>query len=401
MLLGRQPIFDAHRRVLGYELRYRDPCGGPCRPGADETSRRSSEPGGDLGGIAVVVGGHLAFLKASAALLTSDLALPFPESQVVIEVAANMLLDDDLLAGCHSLVEQGYTLALDDVRSALEGRPLAPLCEVATVDLQGAQDLEAVVEHLRACGLRLIARGVETFGQFQRARDLGFEGFQGFLPRAAELAPRALSPTQASCLRLAARLDDADLSVSETEAIVRTDAALAYRVLRLASLGTAHGMRSQVGTLRQAIILFGQRRLASLVALALLSATSDGEEELEQLRCAAIRARTAELLAGTEGCAGEAFLVGLLSSLEEVLHTPVALALEAFPVSEAIRSAVLGHQGPLGVILAAVVDHEREGDRLGDGAIAPEQIERAYLDAVAWASALDTPKAAATTPAAP
>lgn len=424
ILVGRQPIVDVTYEVVGYELLFRAPDGEE-RPSADEMTRRVIEGTIFSVGFESLVGERLAFLNASTELVCGDVDLPFPPAQTVIEIPADLEVDDDVLRGCRHLRARGYRLALDGVRRPGQAARLAPLADMAKVDLLGflaeggpapsprdpvggsaptrtdsvgtdSARLEAVVDYLRACGLRLVALRIETPGELDLARRLNFDYYQGFLLGEPEVqAGRELSPTQASCLRLASRLADPNLSTAEVERILRSDAGLAYRVLRLASVGAAHGMRRPVTSLREAVVLLGRQRLVSLVTLVLLAGDAPSASALEHVRTAAIRARTTELVAeGIPGApTGEAFLAGLLSSLERLLHTPLSEALADFPLDPAITDAVVGHRGPIGELLELVIDHEMGRVSVGDTPSA-QDLERSYLEAIAWAAEIDAPAGA-------
>lgn len=424
ILVGRQPIVDVTYEVVGYELLFRARDGQE-RPSADEMTRRVIEGTAFSVGFEALVGERLAFLNASTELLCGDVDLPFPPARTVIEIPADLDVDDDVLRGCRHLRARGYRLALDGVHHPGQAARLAPLADMAKVDLSsflaevdptpdagdhaggsapapiGSDDaasavLEAVVDYLRACGLRLVALRIETPDELDLARHLGFDYYQGFLLGEPEVqAGRELSPTQASCLRLASRLADPNLSIAEVERILRADAGLAYRVLRLASVGAAHGMRRPVTSLREAIVLLGRQRLVSLVALVLLAGDATSARAREHVRTAAIRARTTELAAEAIPGAptGEAFLAGLLSSLERLLHTPLSEALAEFPLDPAITDAVVGHSGPIGQLLELVIDHEMGRAPL-DGPPSAEDLERSYLEAIAWAAEISAPVSA-------
>jgi EAL and modified HD-GYP domain-containing signal transduction protein len=80
---------------------------------------------------------------------------------------------------------------------------------------------------------------------------------------------------------------------SEIEDIVKTDAALSYRFLRMAGVGASRGLSRRLGSVREGVVLIGQQRLRAWVTLILLADHHKSGPD-EQLTIAMTRARMAE-----------------------------------------------------------------------------------------------------------
>ena len=150
--------------------------------------------------------------------------------------------------------------------------------------------------------------------------------------------------------------------------------------------GAAWGFFRRISSVREAVVLLGERRIRALVMLILLSGGHEGSDE--QLNIAMTRARMAELLAlATEPrLAGSAFTVGLVSALDLLLRAPLSTIVESMSLGNDLEEALLWHTGVLGDVLADVLAWELGADgfdlRSGPN---PAEVEQCYFEALAWA----------------
>jgi len=121
---------------------------------------------------------------------------------------------------------------------------------------------------------------------------------------------------------------------------------------------------------------------------------ADAHSELVVM--ATVRARFCELLAARgegDDAAGEGFLLGMTSLLDVILQRGMSSVLEELPLSDALRSALLGYDNAWRQLLDCVVAYER-GD--WDACLPLASLARvdrrwlpsAYMDALHWAHEL-------------
>ena len=77
-----------------------------------------------------------------------------------------------------------------------------------------------------------------------------------------------------AAVKLLALIDDPDVSVSQIEAILRHDAGLTANILKLAN-SAYFGIPSTVGSVRQAVVILGLKRLIQMVIASCVSAIMD------------------------------------------------------------------------------------------------------------------------------
>jgi EAL and modified HD-GYP domain-containing signal transduction protein len=387
-MVGRQPIFDSKLRVHGYELLFRDP--GSAQPDGDAmTADVLVRSGLDIG-LGGLVGTKPAFVNATRSFLIGDHELPFSPEQVVIEVLEHVPRDAEVVAGCQRLVQNGYTLALDDYVWEGNQDPLLELASIIKLDVLAltATELAEAATNCLMFGVRLVAEKVETREQLQACQELSFELFQGYLlARPDAVEGQALSPSRITCLRMLDKLCDPRTSAGDVEDIVRSDPALSFRFMRAAGAGAAGGLFRPLRSVREAVVLLGERRLRAWVMLMLLSDAHDGSDE--QLIMALTRARMAEnmAMAVKPRLSEQAFTVGLVSSLDLLLQAPLPTVINELSLAQELKEALLSRSGPLGGILDDVLSWEVGAQAFQErSGLGPVDIEPCYLQALAWAT---------------
>lgn len=358
IFLARQPILDRQQRLVAYELLFR---GGDHEDarfscGHAATATVISHAFSHLG-MSAALGPYRAFINVDKDFLHDDAIRLMPPKQVVIEVLEGSLVTPEVVERCAALKDMGYTLALDDFTRVTDDYvPLLPLADVIKVDitLVAADELPALVASLRPLVPQLLAEKVETIEEYKRCHELGFDLFQGYyFARPTVISSKRLRPTQMSTLRLVALLAK-DAETVELERVLKQDPALSVSMLRLVN-SVSMGTRSQISSLRQAVLILGRQQLSRWLQLLLYADSGDGGVS-PLLLMAALRGRFAELIA-ERTCQGDrpireaAFMVGILSLTPTLLGQPMAEILPPLDLSLPIQEALLLRKGILGAIL--------------------------------------------------
>ncbi|UQX86892.1 EAL domain-containing protein [Jatrophihabitans telluris] len=391
LVVARQAIYDARLEVAAYELLFR----------SFETDDHADQLDGDLMtstvlfsalniGVDRLVADKLVFCNADRGLLTGRLPVTLPPDRTVIEVLETVELDLEVLEGCRKLVRRGYRIALDDFVWVEGAEPFLELASIVKIDLRrlsGTDELIALVERCRTFDVELLAEKVETEEELQLCRDLGFDYFQGYaLSRPRVVAGRALESTQLGALRMSASLLGSEFDLDELEQILRTEPALALQLLQLAAIGARGGLRREIRTLRDALILVGAVRVQSWIALLLLrkqtSIPDDG------LTTALARARMCEMLSANTvpHLSAVAFTAGILSAFDVLLGVEASEIDRWVPLDDELREAAFGQRSPVGKIVRDVADYQagRTTDVRRSG-LSDRDFDLASMDAIMWA----------------
>jgi c-di-GMP phosphodiesterase len=391
-LLARQPIFDGNMQVVAYELLCRN---------SDLKFIASSD--GDAASSQVllnaftelsieqVVGTHKAFVNFTRTLLSSP--PPFNRQKLVIEVLEGQRVDASMLHSLKQLREQGYTIALDDFELDENSENLVAYADIIKLDVLSLspEKLQYHINYLKPFGVTLIAEKVETYEMFEQCKALGFDLFQGyFLAKPRVITGRKISENKQSVLQLLSTLHDQDAPIEKIERMIARDTLLSFKLLRLVN-SAAFGLSRNVESLRQAIMLLGLNKLRNWVNLLALSNLSGKPHELSV--AALTRARMCEMIAtkmNQRNRPDAYFTVGLLSTLDAFLDSPLEELLSNLSLSETLNNAMLTHAGPEGMVLRVVQAHEQghwqdiDWKQLEDFGLTPDLIAEIYVDSLHW-----------------
>jgi c-di-GMP-related signal transduction protein len=386
VVVGRQPVIDRQRRLVGYELLYRS-----VHPDAPLPSGEQMTAEVVLGALTIgvnqLVGDKVMFCNAERAVLTGQTAVMLPPDRTIIEVLESVVIDDDVVDGCAALVAQGFRLALDDFVWVDGAERLLELASIVKLDVRAGtrSEVEELASRCAAYGVELLAEKVETAEEVAWAMDAGFDYFQGYaIERPEVVQASALPPAIASHVQLAATMLAEEVDFEEVERVLRREPGLVVHVLQQASLGAGRGMRREVTTVREALVLLGTVRIRQLMAVTLLSgrpgAATDG------LGTALVRARTCELLAAsrTAGDPEFAFTAGLLSALDLLLGVPIEELAGALELPQPVVEAAFEHQGTVGRLVAEVAGYQHAITR-GSLTGSEADLDAAASAAFAWA----------------
>ncbi len=389
VLVARQPIFDARRGAVAYELLYRATNPGPF----DGTQATASVIVNGLMSIGLdrLVGGLPAFINFTEEMLRQEYAYLLPKRGVVIELLETIEPSGEVLEHCRRLKDAGYSLALDDFVTAAEPwQPFMELADVIKVDWPnagaGALRLPTQWGQLRT---RWLAEKVETAAEFTAAADAGYHYFQGFFfRRPIIIETRDVPAFKLSYLRVLEQIQAPEIDFDTMEAILRSDVGLSYRLLRYVN-SAAFGWRKPAANIRQALVRLGGREFRKWVALVVMVGLgSDQPQEL--LLSSLLRANLAELLAPLVGRTQqqtELFLTGLFSQVDALVGRPLDEVVDAVRLGGDVREALVDHTGPLGTVLEAVAAYEQGDMDTVDGLAAqlgllPDDVGRCYLAAL-------------------
>ena len=206
--------------------------------------------------------------------------------------------------------------------------------------------------------LKLLAEKVETEEEFQWCLDLGFDWFQGyFFCKPTIISEKRIATSTLTLIQVLAQLNSSEVSFDELDLLVRKDAALSYKILRVIN-SAYYGLEYHVTSVKQAIGILGIRKLRSLLTFMLADHDSDKPSELLQL--AFLRGEMGERMLLMSGdIAGSGFTVGMFSTLEAIMGIPISEILVKVPLAEEIKTALVSREGRLGNLLCCIEAYEQ------------------------------------------
>ncbi|MEH0166153.1 EAL and HDOD domain-containing protein [Paucibacter sp. JuS9] len=342
-------------------------------------------------------GGKTVVLNAvSESLLTELLQTPAPKN-LLIELPAFMASDPAHAAALAGVRARGGKLVL-------KGRPLQPI----TAELQACFNHSLLdLDDERGgdgtppwpgipklvSGVRSDADILEVFKR-NAAAVLGWPMQGPYEPPAGAPAKVEMHSDLQIIVQLMAQLDQGEDS-DKLERTLQRDPTLAFKLLRYMN-SAAFGLPVEVSSFKHAIMLLGYARLKRW--LALLLATASKDHSMRPIMFGALRRGLImeELARGMDesDMRDEMFICGLFSFLDHMLKQPFAKLLEAIPMPERVRQALVDESGPYQPYLELVkaIEHESAfdfrsaADQLMLGA---QEINDGVMRALAKASQLE------------
>jgi len=342
--VARQPILTADEKVFGYELLFRDGVEDFFMHPDAEAASRSTLNTAMLLGLDVLCDGHRAFINCTREVLLKEYITLLPSGQTVVEILETVPADDLVVAACRRLKEAAYTIALDDFAVDDPRESLTDLADIIKVDLRATSPADAatMVKRYGPWRCRMLAEKVESREEFLAAKKAGFLYFQGYFFRRPEtLTAHEIPANRINYLRMLKAVSRSELDVREIENLVKSEAALCYRLLRYLN-SAAFGFANEIHSVRHALAILGEREVRRWIRLvATLGAGQNKTSEL--VLSTLVRARFCELLSPKIAHGdSDLFLMGLLSLMDAILEIPMSQVLDNVPIDQETKSVLLG-----------------------------------------------------------
>ncbi len=365
--VARQPIFDRYQEVFAYELMYRS--GANKFYSTLDGDRAISEVITNsflLIGLENLTRGKKAFINFTKNLLENDTATLLPNDCLVVEILEDAEPDEKMLAACRKLKELGYLLTLGDFRYDPRFLPLLHLVDIVKVDFLNASlyDRRSVINKVNKNGrerVKFLANRVETREEFTEAVELGYTYFQGyFFSKPHLVSGRDIPGFKLTYMQILQEINREEVNFDKLEDLIKRDVSLSYKLLKFIN-SLAFGFRSEIHSIKQALVLLGQKEIGKW--LSLIALRNIGENKPDELIVAALcRAKFCELVASRvdlKSRSSDLFLMGMFSLIDAFLDRPLPDILADLPLAEDIKEALQGGNSRLGDVYALVLAYEK------------------------------------------
>jgi EAL and modified HD-GYP domain-containing signal transduction protein len=388
--VARQPILDLEGRVHGYDLLFRNAPEVVLRRDA-ELAMQTMLDNEVIFGLERLTNGLPAFITCTAEALRESSVLVLSPALAVLGVSASLEPEPRLVQACRELKTRGFRLALDDFSAREKPHPLLEHADY--VRLEFARLREAERQQFHSCGAKpvtLVAQKVVTYEDRRRACSLGFTLFQGdYFCHPVLLKKRKVPANGRSHFEMVRELYHDPINVRKVSELVRRDASLTYRLLRLVN-SPVYGIYKEVRSVETAITVLGEATFRRVVSLAVLSELN-GDQPSTILQMSLVRARFCELAARKFGQdADEQYLLGMLSLLPAMLGVPMEEIVPILPLRGQICEALAGTANSERQLLGWLESHEHGDWESCDRIVTKygldsKQLVECYLEAVSWA----------------
>ncbi len=258
---ARQPILDRDKKLIGYELLFRDGVNNvfPDIDG-DEATTRLIEGSQFNFGLEDLTDNKPAYINFTLETLLKGYPTLLSKDAVVVEILETVQPGKRLLAIVKDLKEKGYTLALDDYIHQPVWRHFYPFIDIIKIDFLtcNIETIKTIIDDLKPYPhLKLLAEKVETHEVYNQALELGFDYFQGFFFSKPEMIQsKALPPSGMTLAELLYETSTLDMDLKKITDIFERDVNLSYKLLRYSN-SAAFARRAKISTIKQALITLG------------------------------------------------------------------------------------------------------------------------------------------------
>ncbi len=393
MFIARQPIFNNSMVVYGYELLYRDSATATAFGNVSAT-RATADVLGSLFEIGIdnITDGEKAFINFDYDFLLSDSIELIHPDNLIIEVLENVKVDDVLMERLLSLKEKGYKIALDDFVEDCDNFPLVEISDIIKYDIILTPLNSIVVEVNNAIrqGKTILAEKIETKEEYENARDMGFNLFQGYFFKKPSIIGKSNNKKsiKLNYVRIISELANTEPSYTKISEIIESDVNLSYRLLRIIKNNKEKNMFYSI---RKSLLYMGFREIERWINILMLQELAT-DKPMELVNLSLIRSKLGGLIARNgifKSRFNEITTMLLFSTLDAILDLPMKEALDEISLTDDIRQSLIHENGELRPILDLVFAYEK-GDwnevkllssKLG---IKEDEMYNYYLDAIKY-----------------
>ena len=374
----RAPICDRTIRVAGYELIVQHGGGGSVETWVEALAEV---------GIDLVVAGKGWIPVTSEIVLSGFLTAKLPAERLVLVATPGTLTNQAAVAALDRLQGNGFEVAVE----AFMGEEVPFIDKADWIVIDGTVDrpqLVTTVNAVRGKRGRLIAKGLETYEQFDACKALDLDLYQGSFftrPRVADGA--GIKVNTMAKLKLVADLYDPNVDINKLGELVSTDLGLSHGLMRYVNSASL-ALPRRIESVQHALVMLGLQHVRRWMTTMTLADSTEKPPEL--LITGLVRAAMMEKIAVARGQKAQRdtyFTTGLFSVIDALIDAPMRELLDELPLTDVINDALLTHRGPMGELLAAIIAYE-SGDFDKLYALVPDGTKPAtfYRQALEWAA---------------
>ncbi|VDN46450.1 conserved protein of unknown function [Petrocella atlantisensis] len=299
IFIARQPIFDRNHKVFAYELLYRK----------NDSNAFDGSVASDVAtsillmnsylnfGIQHLVGTKKAFINFDKQLILNEIPLLLNTEHVVIELLEDIIPDQNFLNKIESLKNNNYVLALDDYVESYAYPEVTTLCDIIKVEFMGTsrEAIERICTQLKSKGKQLLAEKVENRDEFEWAKSIGFDYFQGyFFSKPAMVKSKSIQDSSSQYIRLMSEMHAKELYYKKISQIIEMDIALTYKLLKL--VNSKFVQNQKINSIQHALSILGIKTSREWLSLATIQSLSSVETN-QLVITSMVRAHLLELIA--------------------------------------------------------------------------------------------------------
>ena len=327
----RQPIRNAQKQTIGYEILY---CGENLT--FDETGAGKEFAAADTvynfltQNTGRALRGSLNFMTFTPTLLMKRTPDLFDRSELVIQIDDNVIVHPAALAVVQEYAAKGYRVAVNEFQFLPRYLGLLDTIDYLKLNFSAMSEkkLRDIIEIAHGLKKLCIAVNVDTEALYSLAEELSVDAMEGTCV-ADKLATKTHSSgyMQSNFFRLIVAMSREEPDIVEVERMISVDAALSYALLKLAN-SCYFARRNRATSVRQWVYLLSANNAENEM-------DKDSEEFLKlSLLRGTFCSELVRFAPGMPITKSDAYLMGMFSTLEYLIDAPLEEILAEIPVPE-------------------------------------------------------------------
>ncbi len=276
--------------------------------------------------------GKVVFVNVPAIFLEASMFDLLSPEYVGIELVENKNITTQTYNAIELLLKRGFKFCIDDFGfERIDYLPLLSKAHFVKIDIKNSpynwEELREVIAIVKSLKKSVIAKNIETEEDYERAKEYGFDYFQGFYlsPPTLVKDTRTISYLKGTLLKLYQALTEGDMK--RIVSVLEKDVGAAYKLLKF-----ANSVRNKkISSLEEAVAYLGFDNLVKFAIVLALSEMFAKGDERKYWERALYRACLAEKLSElySPDLKAKAHTAGLFSLSQEIFgQRPENLALE-------------------------------------------------------------------------
>ncbi len=396
-VVARQPILNAKHETIAYELLFRK-FNDVNLADFSDGNVATNEVLKDLlvnFGIDKLSGGKKVFINFTEKLILEKLPMLLRKDEVVIEILEDIFDAENINEVIDELKNNGYVFAIDDFICDKKKSKLLDQSDIIKVDFIefSKEEIIKTANIVKKKNKILLAEKIETYEEFEFAKEHGFTMFQGYYFLKPEILETNVMTTISSVyIQLIEELNKEEVSYDKLAEITKNDVSLTFSLLNIVN-SVAYYSRNSITSIKNALARLGLKESKKIIYFNFLKTMAPVGTPNELLKKSLIRGKQAESLASKfkmNGKKEKLFLLGVFSLINIILKRDMNMILESLPLDNEIKDALLGKNNSLTNVLELIIINERGKMEkleklLQKNDISIDDLSEIYFESIKWA----------------
>lgn len=302
------------------------------------------------------------FVNIQDDLFKRGLIKVFPDEQVGISILENPGNIKKVLFICRELKSKGFPIMLGDFALEIDPEEYLDFIDIIKVNMSTPLTVRKRIRlsKVKESNIQLIGTEINSNKEYTRAISDKIELLQGDFYYKSDFVKRKYIPTnKLHYFNILREINQSEPDFEKIETIIKHDISLSYNLFRLVN-SAYFGLRNEVRTIKQALILLGLNDYKKWLTLKIMRGISEDKPNILIIN-SLIRANFSENLApvvGKENRKLDFFMVGLFSLIDAFLGRSISSIIEELPLAEDTKQAIVKKEGIMGEIFQLILAYE-------------------------------------------